>query len=603
MVGILSALFPGPCSPIRHFLCGVGPVNKTISAQVVAWIYCKNLHDRRRGWTRGSSTIKMYFLHCIAASTVQEGKNQEGMLAKSYGGERNHTRWSHILMLAAAALAVEVAFTVETGYAIPTVLKGGMPEGYTSIMWAFSPILGVFFQSYIGSASDRCRSKWGRRRPFILAGGLAVCFSLTLFAYGRPILATLFHGNKLLATLVSFALMDFFLDQFEPPVRMYLLDVVSPEDSDKANNVYSAMMAFGSFIGSLICAVDWGSLSITGVGGRSWSSSLNYTGIKSENNTTQSTDLDLQVEVVFGITLVVFIICLVITLCSFQERRHSINDHPKELKPNLLEEFRELGSQTDDFEDFETMSPEVVSEGGKNGILNGHANPQRLNGIVRPHADGRIQRQGRFNPLQINSQNGCCNFEDICESFYSSREFLKYISYPTLLLWLTEFFGWFVYVCVNIYFTDYVGEVIYGGSPTATDGELASLYSEGVRIASWFRAFEDILIFVYLLVVKWISDYVGHRTLFLGGHIFQFLTLFITIFQHSIFTMFLLTISVSIFVANLMSIPYALIPFYKVSRVLLVQSAYKTYLNLVGHFKNAELLVQDKHSVQYYLHK
>ena len=105
---------------------------------------------------------------CIAASTVQEGKNQEGMLGKSYGGERNHTRWSRILMLAAAALAVEVAFTVETGYAIPTVLKSGMPEGCTSIMWAFSPILGIFFQSYIGSASDRCRSKWGRRRPFIL---------------------------------------------------------------------------------------------------------------------------------------------------------------------------------------------------------------------------------------------------------------------------------------------------------------------------------------------------------------------------------------------------------------------------------------------------
>ena len=482
------------------------------------------------------------------------------MLGKDYGGERKNfsrIRWSRILMLAAAALGIEVAFTVETGYAIPTLLRGGLHEEYTSIMWAFSPILGIFFQSYIGSASDRCRSKWGRRRPFILAGGLAVCFGLTLFAYGRPISATLFHGNKFLAMLVVFVVMDFFLDQFEPPVRMYLLDVVSPEDSDKANNVYSAMMAFGSFIGSLICAVDWGTMSITGV--------------RSEDDIVEYTDLDFQVKVVFGITLVVFVICLVITLCSFQEKRHSVNvvaDHREELKPNLLEEFQELGSQTDDFEDFETMSLEVVSEGGKNDILNGHANPQRLNGIVHAYADGKIQRHGRFSPLQIDSRNGCCNFEDICESFYSSREFLKYISYPTLLLWLTEFFGWFVYVCVNIYFTDYVGEVIYGGSPTATDGELASLYSEGVRIASWFRAFEDILIFGYLLVVKWIADYVGYRTLFLGGHIFQFLALFIAIFEHSIFTMFLLSFSFAIFTANLMSIPYALIPFYKVSHVL-----------------------------------
>ena len=478
------------------------------------------------------------------------------MLRENYGGERNRTRWSRILMLAAAALGIEVAFSVEAGYAIPTVLKGGMPKGYTSFMWAFSPILGIFFQSYIGSASDRCRSKWGRRRPFILAGGLAVCFSLTLFAYGRPISATLFYGNKFLATLVVFVLMDFSLDQFEPPVRMYLLDVVSPEDSDKANNVYSAMMAFGSFIGSLICAVNWGSLSITGV--------------RSEDDTAEYTDLDLQVKVVFGITLVVFVTCLVITLCSFQERRYSINvvaDHPKVLKPNLLEEFQELGSQTDDFEDFETMSPEVVSEGGKNGILS--------------EADDRIQEQGRFSPLEIDSEDGCCNFEDICESFYSSREFLKYISYPTLLLWLTEFFGWFVYVCVNIYFTDYVGEVIYGGSPTATDGELASLYSEGVRIAMWFGAFEDILIFVYLLVVKWVSDYVGHRTLFLGGHIFLSLTLFIAIFEHSIFTMFLLSISGAIFISHLMSIPYALFSFYKVCCVLWYLTNTEIYVMLL----------------------
>ena len=523
------------------------------------------------------------------------------MLGKDYGGERkifsSHTRWSRILMLAAAALAIEVAFTVETGYGIPTLLRGGLEEEYTSIMWAFSPILGIFFQSYIGSASDRCRSRWGRRRPFIFAGGLAVCFSLTLFAYGRPISATLFQGNKFFATLVLFVLMDFSLDQFEPPVRMYLLDVVSPEDSDKANNVYSAMMAFGSFIGSLICAVDWGSLRITGV--------------RSEDDTVKYTDLDYQVKVVFGITLVVFITCLVITLCSIPERRHSVNafaDQPKVLKPNLLEEFRELGSQTDNqFEDFETIPLKVVSEGVKNGILNEDANPQRLS--ENDHDDGRIQQEGHFNPLEDesedesedDSQNGCCNFEDICESFYSSREFVKYISYPTLVLWLTEFFDWFVYVSVNIYFTDYVGKMVYGGSPTATDGDRAYLYSEGVRIAMWFGALEDILIFGYLLVLKRVSDYVGHRTLFLGGHIIVLLAVFIAIFEHSVYTMLLLSISGAISISHLMSIPYALFPFYRVSCVLQCLSNTELYTIYVMLYKSAIYIICCAHCASQYL--
>jgi len=96
----------------------------------------------------------------------------------------------------------------------------------------------------------------------------------------------------------------------------------------------------------------------------------------------------------------------------------------------------------------------------------------------------------------------------ISESFYSIREFLRYVSYPTLLLWLTTFLGWFVYINMNIYFTDYVGEVVYGGSPTAADYELASLYNRGVRMAALCRAVEDIVIFVYSLMLKWVSD--GH---------------------------------------------------------------------------------------------
>jgi len=474
-----------------------------------------------------------------------------------HGRERKNsqTDWSRILMLATGALAIEVAFTVETGYAIPTLLKGGLHEGYTSIMWAFSPVLGILFQGYLGSASDRCKSSWGKRRPFILVLGLAVSFSLALFAYGRSIPDRLFHGsemNVLLATIAIFVVMDFSLDQFEAPVRMYLLDSVSAADSDKANYIYSAMMALGSFTGSLISAVDWESLRVTGI---------------ESDEIVESTDLDFQVKVVFGITLFVFVICLVVTLRSVQEKRYS---HRASVNSDLFKEFQALGSPLDDLSDFKPIQLSIEnvsrtgSEGVKNGVMKLCADVQLPNGILHPHADGRIL-QGRFSPLQSNLQTGCCNIRDISESFHGIQEFLRYISYPTLLLWLTTFLGWFVYINMNIYFTDYVGEVVYGGSPTAADYELASLYNRGVRMAAWCRAIEDIVIFVYSLVLKWVSDYVGHRTLLIGGHILHLLALTVAIFEHSLFTMFLVSITCAIFVANLMSIPYALIPYYNVS--------------------------------------
>ncbi len=31
----------------------------------------------------------------------------------------------------------------------------------------FSPLLGVFLQPVLGAMSDRCESKFGRRKPFI----------------------------------------------------------------------------------------------------------------------------------------------------------------------------------------------------------------------------------------------------------------------------------------------------------------------------------------------------------------------------------------------------------------------------------------------------
>ena len=449
------------------------------------------------------------------------------------GGERTNlqTPWLRILMLATGALAIEVALTVVTGYAIPTLLKGGLHEGYTSIMWAFSPVLGILFQGYLGSASDRCKSSWGKRRPFILVLGLAVSFSLVLFAYGRSIPDRLFHGsemNVLLATIAIFVVMDFFLDQFEAPVRMYLLDSVSAADSDKANYIYSAMMALGSFTGSLISAVDWESLRVTGI---------------ESDEIVESTDLDFQVKVVFGITLIVFLVCLVITLCSVQEKEYSHRTSVG-LDPENV--------------------PRTGSEGTTNGVMKLSADVQLPSGILHPRADGRIQ-QGHFSPLQSNPETGCCSLNGISESFYGIREFLRYVSYPTLLLWLTTFLGWFVYINMNIYFTDYVGEVVYGGSPIATDYELASLYSRGVRMAALCRAVEDIVIFVYSLMLKWVSDYVGHRTLLIGGHILHLLALTVAIFEHSLFTMFLVSITCAIFVANLMSIPYALIPYYNVS--------------------------------------
>jgi len=44
-------------------------------------------------------------------------------------------------------------------------------------------------QPYIGIKSDGCRSKWGKRRPFIVGGAAATVMSLIILAWAREIVS------------------------------------------------------------------------------------------------------------------------------------------------------------------------------------------------------------------------------------------------------------------------------------------------------------------------------------------------------------------------------------------------------------------------------
>ena len=49
-------------------------------------------------------------------------------------------------------------------------------------VWLSGPLAGLLVQPIIGTMSDECTSKYGRRRPYLLGGVLASCMAMFAIA-------------------------------------------------------------------------------------------------------------------------------------------------------------------------------------------------------------------------------------------------------------------------------------------------------------------------------------------------------------------------------------------------------------------------------------
>ncbi|XP_029359762.1 solute carrier family 45 member 4-like [Echeneis naucrates] len=168
-------------------------------------------------------------------------------------------RW---VMHGAVMFGREFCYAMETALVTPVLLQIGLPEQYYSLTWFLSPILGLIFTPLIGSASDRCTLRWGRRRPFILALCVGVLFGVALFLNGSLIGLSIGDspGSQpigIVLTVLGVVVLDFCADASEGPIRAYLLDVADSEEQDMALNIHAFSAGLGGAVGYMLGGLDW----------------------------------------------------------------------------------------------------------------------------------------------------------------------------------------------------------------------------------------------------------------------------------------------------------------------------------------------------------
>uniref|UniRef100_A0A3B5MS34 Uncharacterized protein n=1 Tax=Xiphophorus couchianus TaxID=32473 RepID=A0A3B5MS34_9TELE len=243
------------------------------------------------------------------ADTMQVG-SLVGGIGGGKGGEESASeasiegiplkRW---VMHGAVMFGREFCYAMETALVTPVLLQIGLPEQYYSLTWLLSPVLGLMFTPLIGSASDRCTLRWGRRRPFILALCIGALIGVALFLNGS--LIGLLLGDEegrqpigIVLTVLGVVVLDFCADATEGPIRAYLLDVADTEEQDMALNIHAASAGLGGAVGYALGGLDW-------------------------THTFLGAIFKSQEQILFVFTAFLFTISVILHLLSIEEQQYS----------------------------------------------------------------------------------------------------------------------------------------------------------------------------------------------------------------------------------------------------------------------------------------
>jgi MFS family permease len=90
-------------------------------------------------------------------------------------------------LLTLSLVGLQFTWGIEMTYCTPYLLQLGLTKSRMSLVWIAGPLSGLIMQPIVGVITDRSRSKWGRRRPFMIGGSIVVAACLLVLGWTSEI--------------------------------------------------------------------------------------------------------------------------------------------------------------------------------------------------------------------------------------------------------------------------------------------------------------------------------------------------------------------------------------------------------------------------------
>jgi len=147
--------------------------------------------------------------------------------------------WAKTFILGFGFFGISVIWPLFNSLIPPMLEDLGLSAFITGFILTWDNIINMFVQPWVGSRSDRTRSRFGRRKPWLMLGAplAAVFFILVPFVRENFVLIAL----VILGANIGMAL-------FRSPTIAYLGDLFTPGERSKANGVINLMGGVGGAI-------------------------------------------------------------------------------------------------------------------------------------------------------------------------------------------------------------------------------------------------------------------------------------------------------------------------------------------------------------------
>lgn len=176
---------------------------------------------------------------------------------------QTHLSLKRIFGICCSLIVFQIAYSIELSIITPLMTNYNIPHVIICLVWLLISIVSLFLHPLIMHLSNITNTSFGRRRPFILAGGfiILICFISLFFISGCAFKIS--EKSKLIRYLVisslftTFLILHLSIKMVQIPSQLLFTEIIPQADQNYAKSIGSIVSSFSATFTYLLGGLDF----------------------------------------------------------------------------------------------------------------------------------------------------------------------------------------------------------------------------------------------------------------------------------------------------------------------------------------------------------